>query len=174
MVEVEMGWRYISYCDGEEKLVFVVEPMFGTEDIVYLPNEETWNKNVPQWAKENRETIIENIKEIKWNRNLKWIEDENADVFSMSKEENTSFEGTLEGTKAGQDLINLNLFNSNSLLPAEKVHELWCVLERKFAEQAEGEVSIYSNEIILNSVFQAITLKALIENTKVVLNIMEN
>ena len=38
------------------------------------------------------------------------------------------------------------------MLP-EKVHELWCMLEQRFAEGAEGKVTIIANSVVEGSVF---------------------
>jgi hypothetical protein len=51
----------------------------------------------------------------------------------------------------------------------EKVHELWRILEQRFAESAEGKVTIIANSVVEASVFEKVTIPALMSNKKVIL-----
>ena len=58
------------------------------------------------------------------------------------------------------------MFDPDFDMPSEQVHELWCVLEKRFAESTVGIVSIHSAGIIKNSVLDQISIPALMKNNK--------
>ncbi len=37
-----MGWRYVSYCDADVGLYFLIEPMIEGADTVYIPTAAKW------------------------------------------------------------------------------------------------------------------------------------
>lgn len=74
--------------------------------------------------------------------------------------------GTIESTKAAQEFMLLDMFDPDFDLTKEQVHELWCVLEKRFAESVEGKVTIASGEVVKGSVFEKISLPALVNNKK--------
>ena len=59
----------------------------------------------------------------------------------------------MESTQAGKEFLALNMFNPRFEMLPEKVHELWCMLEQRFAEGAEGKVTIIANSVVEGSVF---------------------
>jgi NAD+--asparagine ADP-ribosyltransferase len=73
-----------------------------------------------------------------------------------------------------KEFQSLDLFDPDKKVEIEQANELWRTLEKRFAEEVEGKVTIYSNSIIENSVFNKITIATLLENDKVVLNIVES
>jgi len=80
--------------------------------------------------------------------------------------------GTMESTKAAKEFQPLYLFDPDKKVEKEQAHELWCTLEKRFAKGVEGKVTIYANSIIENSVFNKISIVTLLENDKVILNIV--
>lgn len=68
--------------------------------------------------------------------------------------------GSLESTQAGKEFLALNMFEPGFEMIPEKVHELWCILEQKFAESTEGKVTIYAHSIVEGSVFEIISIPA--------------
>lgn len=172
-INIKMGWKYITYIYGKEKLVFNIEPMIGEADVIYIPNDQIWNNSTIEWVKENKEKIINDIKSIGWNRDIVFKElDIELRCISIDKDE---FEiGTIESIKAAKEFQNLNLFDPDKKVEKEQAHELWRTLEKRFAEEVEGKVTIYSNSIIENSVFNKITIPTLLKNDKIILNIVES
>lgn len=158
---VKMGWKYVSYVADGEKYVFYIEPMYCGNDIVYCPNKG-----------EIQLKMIEDIKSINWNRNLSYV-DAKYEVKSIPGASLEYDKGAIESTQAGKEFEQLNMFDPQFDMPKEKVHELWCVLERRFAEQAEGKVTIKASNIIEGSVFEKISIPTLIKNEKVVLFFQE-
>jgi len=63
-----MGWRFIKYTDGDKAIMFVIEPMVGVSDLVYLHDEESWKSYAPDWAK-NRYSEI-SVPTLKANPNI--------------------------------------------------------------------------------------------------------
>ena len=155
--EVKMGWKYISYIDDGEKYIFPIEPMYEDADIAYLPSN-----------KEEIKKVIDTIQAIKWNRKLVY-KDANYEIKRV-KDTVLEFEnGSLESTHAGQEFLALNMFDPDFDLEPEKVHEIWCELEKRFAECVEGKVTIMANSIIEGSVFEKVTIPILMQNKEVTL-----
>mgnify|MGYP000055251571 CR=1 FL=1 len=172
--QIEMGWKYISFSREKEKLVFLVEPMMNKEDIAYIPGDNAWKESAPYWAKDKKEEILSIMKSVPWNRRMQWIEDEDTLITAIPKEKSPLLKGTLETTEAGQEFLKLNLFDPGSEISFEQVHELWRVLEKRFAEQVRGEVTIYASTIVEGSVFEGVSLPVLMENKNAVLTIVGN
>lgn len=170
-INIYMGWKHINYIYGEEKLVFKNEPMIGEADIIYIPNDEIWNSSTIEWVKGNKDKILRDIKSIDWNRDIKFNEMD-IDLMCISMDNDDIEKGTIESTEAAKEFQNLNLFDPDKKVDKKQAHELWCVLEKRFAQGVQGKVTIYANSIIENSVFNKITIAALLENDKVMLNIV--
>lgn len=154
---VQMGWKYVCYAGNGKKYMFIIEPMMNGKDIVYCP------KNDKKLA-----NMINVIKSIQWNRTLEYI-DSNYDVKVIEEAAQEYEKGTLESTQAGKEFTQLNMFDPGFDLPEMKVHELWCVLEKRFAEQVEGKVTIKASNVVKDSVFDKITIPTLSKNLKAVI-----
>ncbi|MBU3102326.1 MULTISPECIES: hypothetical protein [Clostridium] len=172
-IMIKMGWKYLSYINGEEKIVFKIEPMVGEADIIYTPNDEIWKACDSKWASQNRKKILNDIKSVEWNRNIAFNEC-NIGLKCMPVDKTEIEEGTMESTKAAKEFQTLYLFDPDKKVEKEQAHELWCTLEKRFAKGVEGKVTIYANSIIENSVFNKISIVTLLENDKVILNIVDN
>lgn len=172
-INIKMGWKYISYIQEDEKIILNIEPMLGEADIIYIPNDEIWRKSSRKWASQNKNEILSNIKSLDWNRQMAFNEYD-IDLKCMTVDEDEIEEGTIESTEVAKEFQSLYLFDPDKKVGKEQAHELWCTLEKRFAEQVEGKVTIYANSVIENSVFNKITIVALLENEKVVLNIVGN
>jgi len=172
-ISLTMGWKYLSYIQGDEKIVFNIEPMVGEADIIYIPNDEIWKESSIKWASGNKNEILRTIKSIDWNRDIVCNE---CDIClrCMSTDKDEIEEGTIESTEAAKEFQSLYLFDPDKKVEKEQAHELWCTLEKRFAEEVEGKVTIHANSIIENSVFNKITIATLLENDKAVLNIIGN
>lgn len=152
---IKMSWKYLCYCDGGNKYIFPIEPMANGVDILYMPqNKDLYLK------------IIEEIKAIPWNRNIIYVEGSyNLNGISVDEEEYAM--GTIESTKGAQEFLKLDMFDPGFNLEKEKAHELWCILEKRFAENAEGQVTIQAIDIVKGSVFDKITIPTLMKSDKV-------
>jgi len=168
-----MGWRFIKYTQGENTIMFGIEPMVGVPDLVYLPDGESWKKYAPDWAKDSYLEIISYIKLNPWNRKLQWSVSPTCSIPNYTDGTDTAAAGTLEATKGGREMEKENLFKPGGVINHEQAHVIWEELERRFAEQAEGEVELFVNEIIPNSVFAEVSLPTLKANPSIQLKIMK-
>jgi hypothetical protein len=79
--------------------------------------------------------------------------------------------GSLESTQGGQYLESLRLFEPGKNISFEEARKIWLIAERRFAEEARGDVTIFAEQqAIPNSVFREITLPTLKKNPHVTLN----
>jgi hypothetical protein len=151
---INMAWTHLSYIQGNNKFVFPIEPMYEKPDIMYIPH------NTDQY-----QYMVEKIKTISWNRNLSYKECE-FNVKCLSVNDSEIEVGTLESTKAAQEFLQLHMFNPDFDMDKNKVHELWCIMEQRFAASVEGKVEIRANDIVEGSVFDKITIPTLMKNEK--------
>lgn len=162
----EMGWRYVKYSDRQGSLVLSIEPMVKGADVVYVPDSASWNKNAANWSKSKRKDILDRLKSVRWNRNLRWEESEKHS-FSVTA---TAIPGSLESTPGGVELESYRLFHPSSQLTTEEAHELWEIAARKFAEAARGRVTVFASSVNRDTVFGAVELPALEANQNVTLD----
>lgn len=106
--------------------------MIGEEDIIYIPNDEIWDSSKIEWVKGNKEEILNDIKSIDWNRDIKFSE-VGIELICISADNNDIEKGTIESTEAAKEFKNLNLFDPDKKVNKAQAHELWCVLEKRFA-----------------------------------------
>jgi len=170
-IRIKMGWRFLCYIQGNEKIVFNIEPMVEESDILYIPRNEIWRKSSLKWAGENKSEILRVIKAIDWNRDIRFDECD-IELKCMLTDQDEFKEGTMESTEAAKKFERLYLFDPDKKVEKEQAHELWCTLEKRFAEEVKGRVTIYLKSIIENSAFNKITMPTLLENEKVILNII--
>lgn len=149
---INMTWTHVSFIKENNKYIFPIEPMYEKPDIIYIPN------NADQY-------MVEIIKAISWNRNLSYKECE-FNVKCLSVNDSEIETGTLESTKAAREFLQLNMFDPGFDMDENKVHELWCILEQRFAASVEGKVEIRANDIVEGSVFDKITVPTLMQNEK--------
>jgi len=101
-----MGWRYVSYSEGDVSLWLQIEPMVKGADRVYVPDESRWLKDAPSWTRESRAKVLSRLKSVAWNRKLEWQECE----CPLPLEEHKVIPGSLESTPGGQALEERRLF----------------------------------------------------------------
>lgn len=168
---ISMGWKFVSYVSSGRKYVFHIEPMMNGGNIVYYP------ENNDEAAK-----MIEKIKSIPWNRDLVY-QPCNEELICINKNDQEFPNGSLESTKGGMEFTNNYLFDPivgfksfvglGTSISKEKAHEIWCTLEKRFAEQATGIVTIYASDYTKNSVFEKVTIPALQANPNITFKIQE-
>ncbi|MGV8981320.1 hypothetical protein [Clostridium sp.] len=167
--KANMGWRYVRYNEKEKAILLIIEPLVGRPDIVYVPDESTWINSSPKWAKQHYSEIIGYLKSLHWNRELEWRVTSSSTVMEKNVSDDFAVPGSLESTPGGREFEKENLFKPESPLKSDEVHNLWCTLETRFAEQASGIVRIFANDIIPDSVFSVISLPILKQNPNVTL-----
>lgn len=171
-VSAYMGWKYVRYTQVNKSIIFIIDPMVGRPDIVYVPDEASWKKTAPHWAKHLRGHILNTLKSIPWNRKLEWVNIKTK-VIEKDIVEDFIFPGTPEATLGGRKYAAFGLFDPGSPISPDEAHELWCDLEKKFAEEAKGIVTIYTKNSKPNSVFTKIALPALKNNARVSLEYID-
>jgi len=65
-----------------------------------------------------------------------------------------------------------NLFDPQSPLSKSEVKEIYCILEKRFAEGASGKVTIPKNVMLQGSVLAEVSIPALKKNKRVVLSLI--
>ena len=71
---VHIGFRYIRYMEGFNKLELSVEPLTKDPSVIFVPSDEKWKTEMPDWAKERREEILSRIKD--GTKHLDWTWEE--------------------------------------------------------------------------------------------------
>src|SRR5688572_13626505 len=111
-----MGWRYVTYVEGDVSLSLSIEPMVKGDDRVYVPNEASWLKEAPSWTRERRLEVLSRLKSVKWNRKLTWQECE----CPLSLGPHEVIRGSLESTPGGRALEERRLFEPGSKVKHEQ------------------------------------------------------
>lgn len=166
---IAMGWKFVSYVSFGKKYVFSIEPMMNGGDIVYYPTNDS-----------SAAKMIEKIKSIPWNRDLIY-QPCDTKLVCMNKNDPEFLRGSLESTKGGIEFTQKYLFDPvvgektigpGCSIDKEHVHEMWCTLEKKFAEQVTGAVTIYASSYTKGSVFELVTIPALKANPNVTFKLL--
>lgn len=160
---IEMRWKSVSYIFGEKKIVFSIIPMMNSADYIMVSNAEQWTKYL---SIEKRNEIIVILEKVNWKRDINIVE---LDIppYITNKKEDIITPGSLESTEAGRKMEQDFLFDPASPLSKDQVKEIYCTLEKRFAENAVGDVKIPKASIIAGSVLDAISIPALEKNAKV-------
>lgn len=139
-IKIDMRWKSVSYIKNDLKLCFSIEPMMNCEAIVYFPSEQKW-KTIENEFSEERLEIIFLLERIVWKRKIKVvIMDIIPEILNLQHD--IVLTGSMESTQAGRKIEVENIFDPESSLTMEQVHELYISLEKKFAENVEGVVAI--------------------------------
>lgn len=162
-----MGWRVLTYQEGAQWLSMQIEPMKHGHCRVYVPGPAAWLARAPVWARGLRETVLERVSGIDWNRDLQWCENERTNFWHRHVGE--PVDGSLESTPGGRQLEVMRLFHPDSPLRFSKAEakRAWCSGAEQMCLQARGKVSIDARELIVGSVFQEVELPALKRNPNV-------
>jgi len=57
-----IAFRFIKYIEGKNSITFQVDPGLKTPTVVHIPSGENWNSQVPEWAHNRREEILDRVK----------------------------------------------------------------------------------------------------------------
>lgn len=58
-----IAFRYIKYIEGKESIEFQADPGLKTPTVIHVPSPERWNSEIPEWAGNRRDEILDRIKE---------------------------------------------------------------------------------------------------------------
>jgi hypothetical protein len=164
-----MQWKQVKYVNGNNSIIFDIMPMFKGNDLIIFPNAEQWNKIVNIFNSQERKEIIFLLERINWKRDIKIVE---INIVPAVNSDFDCIDGSLESTEGYKRLSDEDLFDPQSPLSKEQVKEIYCELERRFAENASGTITISKDFIIKDSVLEKVSIPALKNNEKVNLQII--
>ena len=72
--DVLIAFRYIKYSEGKNSFELRVDPGLKTPSIIHIPSPQRWNAELPQWAHNRREEILDRIKPMCVHLNCEWKE----------------------------------------------------------------------------------------------------
>lgn len=58
-----IAFRYIKYIEGKDTIEFQVDPGLKTPTVIHVPSAERWEADIPSWAQDRRDEILDRIKE---------------------------------------------------------------------------------------------------------------
>lgn len=163
-IKVEMQWKQVTYIRDNDSVTFEIIPMLAEKDIIIFPNLLNWQTKQELFSCEEREEIIFIIERIAWKRDIRILE------MNVPPHVNKKIEvkqGMIESTEGYIRLTKENLFDVDSKLDKKQIKEIYCKLERKFAESAQGKVEIPKELLIKGSVAKEVCIPILERNKKV-------
>jgi len=167
--QFEMQWKQGKYINGGHSVVFEIVPMFLGKDIIIFPSTQLWTETQNVFSDQERLEIIFLLERIAWKRDIRVIETNVEPEVDMN---NRPVNGSLESTPGYQEMAAKNLFDPQSPLSKSEVKEIYCILEKRFAENASGGVTIPKNMILQGSVLAEVSIPALKKNNSVRLNLV--
>jgi ribose 5-phosphate isomerase B len=60
--DLMVAFRYIKYFEGDQVLEFQVDPGLKSPSVIHIPSPERWHSEMPEWARDRREEILDRIK----------------------------------------------------------------------------------------------------------------
>ena len=166
---LEMTWKQVKYINHNNFIVFEIIPMYRTADIIVIPNKEKWKRIQSYFNLEEREEIIFFLQQVNWKRDIKIVE---LNIEAYVDRELSIKKGMIEATEGYCILASKNLFDFNSELSKEQVKEIYCRLEKRFAEAMKGVVRIPQELMIEGSIMNEVTIPVLKGNPNVILEIL--
>ncbi len=166
--QARMGWRYVTYIEGDASLSLSILPMADGADRVCVPAEAGWMQDAPIWARRRRAEILSGLQSIAWNRDLMWQEGEYT-LSTLGPTLDKVIPSTIESTEDGRELESQRLFEPDSFVPAEQAREMWIAAARFQAKVSRGPVKIEMPVVTPGSVLQEIVIPALRNNPNVIL-----
>ena len=158
----EMQWKQAIYTKGDNYVALEIVPMLTGKDIVIFPNCSNWKTEQNVFSEDERKEIMFLLERITWKRDLRILE---LDVRPYINEKPKIKQGMIELTQGYARLVKENLFDADNSLSKEQVKEIYCKLEKKFAESARGKVEIPKELLIKGSVIREYVMP-IFENNK--------
>ena len=167
--QFEMQWKQVKYINGGHSVVFEIVPMYQGKDIIIFPNSQLWTESQNVFSDQERLEIIFLLERIAWKRDIRVAEaNVTPDIDSSAGPVN----GSIESTPGYQEMATKNLFDPQSPLSKSEVKEIYCILEKRFAEGASGVVTLPKNVILQGSVLEKVSIPALKANKNVVFSLV--
>ena len=165
-----MGWRYVSYFEKDQWISFEIEPMYQSACLIKIPDENSWKKSSPLWARANREEILNNLKSIPWNRPVAWKEESNVPFLKLPK--GKGFQGNLECSPEGRRLEGLRIFHpkASKHFAQEVAKQKWYRLVQAYVMSRQGDYYIPLNNSSSNSVTKEVEWPAARANHNITIN----
>jgi virulence-associated protein VagC len=164
--QFEMQWKQVKYMNGGHSAVFEIVPMYQGKDIIIFPTAQLWTEAQNVFSDQERLEIIFLLERIAWKRDIRVLE---ANVEPDVDINISPVSGSIESTPGYQEMAAKNLFDPQCSLSKSEVKEIYCILEKRFAEGASGMVTIPKNVILQGSVLEKVSIPALKANKNVVL-----
>lgn len=163
-IKIEMQWKQVTYIRNSNYAIFEIIPMMTGKDIVIFPNILSWSTNQKCFSCREREEMMFILERIAWKRDIRILE---MDVPPYVNEKIEIKQGMIESTEGYIRLTKENLFDSDSKLNKNQVKEIYCKLEKRFAESVQGVVEIPKELLIRGSIIKEVCLPVLEKNEKV-------
>lgn len=167
--QFEMQWKQVKYINGGHSVVFEIVPMYQGKDIIIFPNSLLWTESRNVFSDQERMEIIFLLERIAWKRDIRVVE---ANVTPDIDSNAGPVSGSIESTPGYQEMAAKNLFDPQCSLSKSEVKEIYCILEKRFAEGASGMVTIPKNVILQGSVLEKVSIPALKANKNVVFSLI--
>lgn len=168
-VQFEMQWKQVKYINGGHSVVFEIVPMFQGKDIIIFPSAQLWTEAQNVFSDQERLEIIFLLERIAWKRDIRVLE---ANVEPDVDINNIPVSGSIESTSGYQEMAAKNLFDPQSPLSKSEVKDIYCILEKRFAEGASGVVTIPKNVILQGSILAEVSIPTLKKNKSVRLSVV--
>lgn len=165
----DMQWKQVKYSNGKHSIVFEIIPMFRGSDFIVFPDTDRWGEILNVFSDQERKEIIFLLERIGWKRDLRVVE---ANVAPTIDSGFDAVSGSIESTTGYQTLSANNLFDPQSPLSKSEVREIYCTLEKRFAQSASGLITISKDVILKGSVLEEVSIPMLKKNRNVELNIV--
>jgi ribose 5-phosphate isomerase B len=72
--DVLIAFRYVKYFEGENDLELQIDPGLKKPSVIHVPSPERWRSQMPAWARDRRELILERLKSKCSHMQLDWKE----------------------------------------------------------------------------------------------------
>ena len=168
-VKIDMQWKKVKYINGKNNITFEIIPMFSGKDVVIIPNYENWKEIFDIFSEKERGEIVFLLERPNWTRDVRVFE---ANITPIVNQPDVIIQGSIESTDGYKKLSSENLFDPGSPLSKVQVKEIYCELEKRFAENASGKVTIPKNVILNGSVLEKISIETLKKNPNVSLQLV--
>ncbi len=168
-VKIEMQWKKVKYINGINNITFEIIPIFSGKDVVIIPNYENWKEICDIFSEKERGEIIFLLERLNWARDVRVFE---ANTKPIVNQPDVIIQGSIESTDGYKKLSSENLFDPGSPLSKAQVKELYCAIEKRFAECASGRVVITKDIIVNGSILEKISIETLKKNPNVSLQLV--
>ena len=72
--DVLIAFRYVKYFEGENDVELRIDPGLKEPSVIHVPSPERWGSEMPAWARDRREVILERLKSKCSHMQLDWKE----------------------------------------------------------------------------------------------------